>query len=247
MAKAVAGDKRIAVEYDVHTFSIVRSDSMTTYATSYLDAIAHLPAGGKLILYDVSWEEYEQLLDELRSRALRMSYICGRLEIMSPSFPHERHKEFLLRLVGLLADEMDLTLESAGSTTFKDEQLAMGAEPDTCFYVQNAPLVIGKDVIDLISDPPPDVVVEVDIWSESTGKMAFYASIGVPEFWRYDNQQLHIYHLSEQGYVEATESRAFPLLTGEILTRFLEQSKTVGQSTTLRAFREWLRDARRVK
>src|SRR5437868_14676105 len=103
---------------------------MTTHATSLLDAIAHLPAGGRLILYDVSWEEYEQLLDELRDRALRVSYIRGRLEIMSPSLPHERPKEFLLRLVSLLADEMELTLETAGSTTFKAERLAMGAEPD---------------------------------------------------------------------------------------------------------------------
>jgi Uma2 family endonuclease len=217
---------------------------MTTYATSYLDAIAHMPAGGKLILYNVTWEEYEQLLDELKDRALRVSYIRGRLEIMSPSLPHERPKEMLLQLARVVADEMDLTLETAGSTTFKDEQLAMGAEPDTCFYVQNAPSVIGKDSIDLMTDPPPDVVVEIDIWSESTGKMAFYAAIGVSEFWRYDNRQLRIYHLSEQGYVEAPASRAFPLLTSEVLTRFLEQSKTAGQSATLRAFREWLRAAR---
>ncbi|MEN3331326.1 MAG: hypothetical protein V7641_691 [Blastocatellia bacterium] len=216
---------------------------MTTYATSYLDAIAHLPAGGKLILYNVTWEEYEQLLDELKDRALRVSYIRGRLEIMSPSLPHERPKEMLLRLVSVLADEIDLTLETAGSTTFKDEQLAMGAEPDTCFYVQNAALIIGRDSIDLTCDPPPDVVVEIDIWSESTGKMGFYAAIGVPEFWRYDKRQLRIYHLSEQGYVEAPASLAFPLLTGEALTRFLEQSKSEGQSATLRAFREWLRAA----
>jgi Uma2 family endonuclease len=217
---------------------------MTTYATSYLDAIAHMPAGGKLILYNVTWEEYEQLLDELKDRALRVSYIRGRLEIMSPSLPHERPKEMLLQLARVVADEMDLTLETAGSTTFKDEQLAMGAEPDTCFYVQNAQSVIGKDSIDLMTDPPPDVVVEIDIWSESTGKMGFYAAIGVPEFWRYDKRQLRIYHLSEQGYVEAPASLAFPLLTGEALTRFLEQSKTAGQSATLRAFREWLRTAR---
>src|SRR5947208_5078521 len=97
---------------------------MTTHATSYLvDAIAHMPAGGRLILYDVSWEEYEQLLYELRDRALRVSYFRGRLEIISPSLPHERPKDFLLQLACIVADELDLTLETAGSTTFKDEQL----------------------------------------------------------------------------------------------------------------------------
>ena len=217
---------------------------MTTYARSYLDAIAHMPAGGRLILYDVSWEEYEQLLYELRDRALRVSYFRGRLEIMSPSLPHERPKDMLLRLVGALADELDLTLETAGSTTFKDEQLKMGAEPDTCFYVENAAQIIGREDIDLMTDPPPDVVVEIDIWSESVGKMEFYAAIGVSEFWRYRKGRLYIYHLSEQGYVEAPASRAFPLLTAEVLTRFLEQNKSDGQSATLRAFREWLRAAR---
>ena len=217
---------------------------MTTYARSYLDAIAHMPAGGRLILYDVSWEEYEQLLHELRDRALRVSYFRGRLEIMSPSLPHERPKEFLLQLARIVADEMDLTLETAGSTTFKDEQLKMGAEPDTCFYVENAAQIIGREEINLMTDPPPDVVVEIDIWSESVGKMEFYAAIGVSEFWRYRKGRLYIYHLSEQGYVEAPASRAFPLLTAEVLTRFLEQNKSDGQSATLRAFREWLRAAR---
>jgi len=218
---------------------------MTTHATSYLvDAIAHMPARGKLILYDVSWEEYEQFLDELGDCALRVSYFRGRLEIMSPSLPHERPKEFLLQLARIIADELDLTLETAGSTTFKDEQLQMGAEPDTCFYVENAARIIGKEEINLMTDPPPDVVVEIDIWSESVGKMEFYAAIGVPEFWRYRKSRLYIYHLSEEGYVEAPASRAFPLLTAEALTRFLEQNKSAGQSATLRAFREWLRAAR---
>jgi Uma2 family endonuclease len=218
---------------------------MTTHATSYLDAIAHLPAGGsRLILYDVSWEEYEQLLHELGDSALRVSYIRGRLEIMSPSLPHERPKDMWLRLLSLFADEMDITIETAGSTTFKDEQLAMGAEPDTCFYVQNAAAIIGRDEINLMTDPPPDVVVEIDIWSESVGKMEFYAAIGVPEFWRYRKGRLYIYHLSDGGYAEASASRALPLLTGEVLTRFLEQNKTEGQSATLRAFRQWLRAAR---
>ncbi|HJQ23659.1 MAG TPA: Uma2 family endonuclease [Blastocatellia bacterium] len=217
---------------------------MTTYARSYLDVIAHMPAGGRLILYDVSWEEYEQLLDELGDRALRVSYFQGRLEIMSPSLPHERPKEFLLQLACAVADEFDLTLETAGSTTFKDEQLQMGAEPDTCFYIENAEQIIGKEEINLMTDPPPDVVVEIDIWSESVGKMEFYAAIGVPEFWRYRKGRLYIYHLSDDGYVEAEASRAFPLLTAEVLTRFLEQNKRDGQSATLRAFREWLRAAR---
>jgi Uma2 family endonuclease len=218
---------------------------MTTQAINYLDAIEHLPAGGILILSDVSWEEYEQLLADLGdSNMVRVSYDHGRLEIMSPTFGHEKYKDLLLRIADIMAQEMGLGLESAGSTTFKQKELAQGAEPDTCFYVQNASRIIGKMRIDLNIDPPPDVVVEIDISHVSTGKLEFYAAIGVPEIWRYDGKQIQIFQLSGQHYVEAPASLTFPLLTGDVLSQLLEQSKSEGQSATLRSFREWLRTQR---
>lgn len=215
---------------------------MTTQTVSYVDAVRHLPAGGTLILTDVSWAEYEGLLVELGdSNSVRISYDHGRLQIMSPSQYHEMYKELILRLVSVIADDVGLPLESRGSTTFKQESFAQGAEPDTCFYVQNAERIIGKRQLDFSIDPPPDVIVEIDVSHESTGKFAFYARLGVPEVWFYDERQARIYHLTEQGYAEATLSRAFPPLTADALSRFLEQSKTAGQSRTLQSFRDWLR------
>ena len=218
---------------------------MTTEAINYLDAIEHLPAGGTLILNDVSWEEYEQLLADLgNSNAVRVSYDRGRLEIMSPTFGHEKYKDLILRLTDIVADEMGLLLETAGSTTFKQRELAQGAEPDTCFYIQNADRIIGKTKIDLTTDPPPDVIVEIDVTHESTGKLAFYAALGVPEIWHYDERRMRIYHLTGQQYVEMPASLVFPILTSDALTGFLEQSKTEGQGATRRSFREWLRTQR---
>jgi len=52
----------------------------------------------------------------------------------------------ILRLADVAADEMDCDLESSGSTTFKEESFAKGAEPDTCFYVQHAVRVAGKEM-----------------------------------------------------------------------------------------------------
>src|SRR6185503_14757209 len=147
-------------------------------------------------------------------------------------------------LARILADNPELDLETRGSTTLKQERLAQGAEPDTCFYVQNASRIIGKARIDMMTDPPPDVIVEVDVTHDSTGKLAFYASLGVPELWRYDERQARIYQLEEQSYVEMPASKVFPLLTSAALTRFLEQSKTEGQSATLRLFREYLRESK---
>lgn len=218
---------------------------MITQAETYIDAIEHLPSGSTLIVPEVSWSDYEQLLAELgEGYAVRVSYDQGRLEIMSPSAKHEKYKELILRLAYCIADETGCDLESFGSTTFKEEQVAKGAEPDTCFYVQHAAAMRDKEVIDLSTDPPPDVVVEVDISHSSLGKFAFYASLGVPEIWRYDGKRLQIYHLMPQGYVEASASRAFPFLSRDVLSQFLERGKTAGQSATLRAFREWLRTHR---
>lgn len=215
---------------------------MSAQTTSLLDAIEHLPAGGTLILNEITWEEYEELLADLGdSGRVRVSYDKGRLEIMSPSLSHERYKDLILWIAHTLADEIGIYMESAGSTTFKKEQFAQGAEPDTCFYVQNAARIIGKRQINLETDPPPDVIVEIDVSHESKGKFAFYAAIGVPEIWRYYERKAQIYNLREQNYTESPNSRAFPVLTADALTEFLEQSKTQGQSASLKSFRNWLK------
>jgi Uma2 family endonuclease len=215
---------------------------MTTQTGNYLNAIAHLPAGGTLILGDVPWSEYEQLLADLgEGYAVRVSYDQGRLEITTPSSKHEKYKELILRLADTAADELGCDLDSFGSTTFKLEQLAQGVEPDTCFYVQHAASVTGKDRIDLRTDPPPDVVVEIDVVQKSMSKFSVYASLGVPELWRYDGRRLQVYHLTEQGYVEAPASRALVVLTSDVLSVFLERAKTEPQRAVLKSFREWLR------
>jgi len=220
---------------------------MTTQTANYMDAIAHLPAGGSLILNDVPWEEYEELLSDLgEGYAVRIAYDRGRLEIMSPTARHGMYRDLLLRLVDSLAETNEVVLETRGSTTFKEKQLLQGAEPDTCFYVENAKRIIGKGNIDLAKDPPPDIIVEVDVSHQSTGKLSFYSAIGVPEIWRYDERQVRILHLIEgryvDRYVEMPSSLTFPVLTDKVLTAALEQSKTEGQSAALRTFRQWLKE-----
>jgi len=75
----------------------------------------------------------------------------------------------------------------AGSTTFGREDVSGGFEPDQSFYFsENAGRVRGKKRIDLnADDPPPDVVVEVDVTSPSLDKLPVYARLGVREVWRY--------------------------------------------------------------
>lgn len=214
---------------------------MSVHTTDYLDAIAHLPAGATLRLPDIGWDEYEELLLELMNRpGLRVSYDTGRVEIMSPLPEHEEYKEFILRLVQVLSEIINVVLETRGSATYKRRRGAKGVEPDTSFYVQNATRIIGQRTIDLEIDPPPDVAVEIDTTNEPLSKVPIYAALGVPEIWRYDGHQAYIYHLTNENYTEASASCAFSLLPAVALSEFLEQSKTQGQTMALTAFRQWV-------
>jgi Uma2 family endonuclease len=211
---------------------------MSTKTADYLDAIEHLPDGATLVLPQLTWEEYEQLLRDLPERPhLRVSYDRGTLQIMSPLPEHEEYARFIDDLARAVADLRDLALQKYGGATWKSQRLAKGVEPDCCYYVANAERVIGKRTFDLESDPPPDIVVEIDITSESLGKFPIYASLGVPEIWRYDGHTARFYGLAGDDYREVSESRFLAGVTPAALAGALEQSKTTGQTAALRAFR----------
>jgi Uma2 family endonuclease len=217
---------------------------MSTSITDYREAVDHLPAGATLVVRDVSWDDYERLLEELGDRpAVRVTYDQGRLEIMGPRPEHEKYKRLIEKIVDALGDYLDLGIEPVGSATWRKKRDARGTEPDTCYYVANAERIIGKRDINLDVDPPPDMVVEIDAPNESLSKFPIYSTLRVPEIWRYDvrHNQVLMYELRGTKYVEITASRSFPILTGKILADFIEQSKTKGQKAAMAAFRTWLK------
>jgi Uma2 family endonuclease len=217
---------------------------MSTSITDYRDAVDHLPGGTTLVAQDVSWEDYERLLEELADRpGIRVTYDQGRLEIMSPRPEHEEYKRFIERIIDALADYLDLNVEPRGSATWRKQREAMGTEPDTCYYIANADRIIGKRDIDLTVDPPPDMVLDIDATHESLSKFPIYSTLRVPEIWRYDvrHKQVHIYELRGNKYAEITVSHSFPILTPKALADFIEQSKTKGQKAAMAAFRTWLK------
>ena len=145
--------------------------------------LAKGPAEQRVLLRNVSWETYERLIAEREERPVpRFFYDRGVLEIVSPSIEHEGIGRLCALLVELLAEEMGLDVFDAGHTTFRREDLERCFEPDGSFYFsQNAGCVRGKHNIDLDVDPPPDLVVEVDVTSYSLDKLPIYARIGVRE------------------------------------------------------------------
>jgi Uma2 family endonuclease len=128
----------------------------------------------------------------------------------------------------------------------KRPDLFKGFEPDSCFYIQHAEAIRNNEEIDLTVDPPPDLVIEIDITSPSLDKFPLYAAVGVPEVWRYDGRHVAIYRLAGERYVEVPHSVVLPLLTTERATRFLEERKQVSSTAWLRAVRVWARDQRTV-
>jgi Uma2 family endonuclease len=210
----------------------------------YLEAVQHLPEGATLIIRRASWEDYERLLDDLRDRPrLRVSYDDGAIEVTSPLPEHEEYVRFIEDLVRAVADELGVMLEKRGSATWKRRRLAKGAEPDASFYIANAPRIIGRGEIDLDRDPPPDVVLEIDVSNESLSKFPIYAALGVPEIWRYDGATVRFYQLAGDVYREIGESRFVAGLTPVMMGTALERSKSEGQTTALHALRrEWRAD-----
>ena len=219
---------------------------MTVASSDYLTTIEHLPAGAVLRMDNVPWNEYEQLLEDLgEAYSVRIFYDQGRMEVMAPSRAHERPKEIIGTLVVVLRDELDIDVESLGSTTYRSELKAKGAEPDDSFYVQNAALVIGRDEdFDLNRDPPPDIVVEADRTNSSLDKFPIFAGLGVREIWLYRKKQVRFYILTGGTYAESPISHAFPFLKAEPLSQFVAQGLAEGGRKAARSFRDWLRAQR---
>ncbi|ODH01862.1 hypothetical protein A4S05_26745 [Nostoc sp. KVJ20] len=195
----------------------------------------------RTVLDNVSWETFEALLrDTGEDRGSRFAYDCGVLEIMTPLFEHENPKIQFDRLIFALAVELKTKIRSAGSTTLKRKPIAKGIEPDNCYYIQNEPIIRGKQELDLTSDPAPDLAVEIDITSTSINKFNIYAALGVGELWRYNGEILKFYQLVASEYIEIKSSIAFPLISVSEMNRFIQQSKTMDEIDLVQSFRAWV-------
>jgi Uma2 family endonuclease len=196
----------------------------------------------RVLLRNISWQTYQDLLKDLEEQpGIRLSYDRGLLEIMAPSPPHENYKKVLGRFVETLTEELNIEIKSLGSLTCTREDLARGLEPDQCYYIQNEAVVRTLDEIDFNQDPPPDLVIEIDISSSSINRLSLYAALGVPEVWRYDARAITIYRLEGERYQACDRSPTFPQITPAEVMRFLELRKTMGETSLIRSFRKWVR------
>jgi Uma2 family endonuclease len=197
----------------------------------------------RVILQGVQWATYQALVHDLESRpSKRLTYDCGVLEITMPWPPHEANKKLLARLVELITEELGVEVKSLGSTTWSREDLAKGIEPDECYYIQNELGVRGRTDINLPSDPPPDLAIEVDITSPSLPRLPIYRALGVPEVWRFDGQQVRFLVLVEGDYQDVSQSAALPLITPLAVQMLRSQAQGMGETSWARLVRSWVRE-----
>jgi Uma2 family endonuclease len=215
---------------------------MSVATSEYIKAIPFLPSRAELVVKDADWEEYEQLLEDLGPKnSARVFYNQGRMWIVPPLPDHERPKVVVNRLIGALSEELKMPVVSFGSSTLKREGAEKGAEPDDSFYIRDAGQLLNKRSLDLDSDPPPDIVVEIDHTNSSIDKFSIYAGLGVSEIWRIVASKVEIHVLAGDHYEESDASSVFPFLDAQTLSTFLEQGLLQGEWIAAPAFREWLK------
>jgi len=199
------------------------------------------PVGEKRFLFrSLDWQRYQMLRETLsRDRNIRFIYMQGTLEVTMPLEIHEFSARLIEKFIWILVVELGMKVKTMGSTTLDKEELDKSAEPDDAYYIQNQPLVAGRDV-DLERDPPPDLVVEVDITHTDINKLQLYAALGIPEFWRYNGEVWRIYSLHDGEYQEVEVSPTFSLVPKVKLYEFLATARQDEVEAEL-ALREWLR------
>ncbi len=206
-----------------------------------MSSVTNPSSANRVILHDVSWETYERLLIDLdANHSQRIAFDQGVMEIVSPLPEHEKTNRALAAIVEIALEEMDIDSENLGSSTFKRETLRRGFEPDSCFYIRNVERIRNKKRIDLDVDPPPDLVIEIDLTSDSRDKLPLYAALGVPEVWRFD-RSIEIMTLENGSYVKRPASSAIPTLTARLLLELVRSRPSLRRPAWLRQVRSRIR------
>ncbi len=202
-----------------------------------------LAPGSRLTIADVSAAEFADILTALgENRALRVTYYQNQLELRMPSEDHEVITRMIDAMVSILCEELGLNLKTIGSTMLKSRPGA--PEADNAYYIEHEPEVRGKTV-DLTQDPPPDLVVEVDITHSDINKKELYQAMGIPEFWTYDGKRglVTFYGLQDGVYREQPVSPTFSILDRTTLKDFIDRCKQAGELPAKRWFRAWVQAA----
>ncbi|MFO0808147.1 MAG: Uma2 family endonuclease [Gemmataceae bacterium] len=197
----------------------------------------------RIVLDAASWHMYVAIGDVLGERSnVRVTYDRGRLEVMTLSHPHEWLKNLFGRLVETTAEEAGTAIQVGGQMTFRDEERDRGFEPDQCYWITNEPRMRVPHEWRPAADPPPDLIVEVEVSRSALPRLDIFAAYGVPEIWRFDGQSIRVHLLQPDGtYAESERSPTFPAVPMADIAMFLVPDPTADYLAIVRRFRTWVR------
>jgi Uma2 family endonuclease len=182
----------------------------------------------RIIIYDVSWEEYEKLSDSFIDSFPRMIYLEGTLEIIMTTSPeHERLKKIIARLLEAYAEESDININGYGSATFRKKAVRRGVEPDECYCIDELTEV-------------PDIAIEIVITSGGIDKLDVYKDLGVKEVWFWKNGKFDFHYLPKANgdYVQNSRSTLLPDLDPVLLASFVGETN---QTQAVKRYRQALK------
>ncbi len=205
-------------------------------------ATAQVRSEDSLRLSCIPWRAYLALSDALAERPIRITYDRGEMEIRSPSFMRGVRKTVIRRLIETLTEVLDIGVMGGGSTTFRRVDFERALEPDECYWIQHEAQVRNLEEIDLQVDLPPDLTIEIELSRSSLDRMDIYASLGMPEIWRWDGENdLTVWLLAPRGfYRQSQHSKAFPFLPLDEFAQFLT-IRGKSQTQVVKSFRAWVR------
>ncbi len=212
------------------------------YAVISSDKIQLPP--GTVVQMPGSWQDYCALRDSRGDGSIpRIKYRDGEILLMSPMPRHGREANILADIVKALLDREDRNYEAFTPITM-DISESRGIEPDYCFYIDNWQAAVGKDRINWQIDPPPDLVIEIDVTTYTAA--ADYLAYRVPEVWLFKKGRLLIHgleerHPEESRYVLKATSQFFPAVALKaIAAQCFQTAAQRGTGVALRELRAML-------
>jgi Uma2 family endonuclease len=182
-----------------------------------------------VVMSNVTWADYQRMLAiRGEGRWPRLCYLEGRLEIMSPSEPHEELKSVIGCLVEVFCLERGIEFRTLGSWTIEDEGVDRAVEADECY-------VFGERR----KTSRPDLAIEVVWTSGGLNKLDIYRKLGVREVWYWRKGRISVHVLRGDAYEAAAQSE---ILTGIDLTELVSFLDRPTTSAAMRDYRDALRN-----
>lgn len=188
----------------------------------------------------VDWDGYCKIYEAMAPNRARITYDRGKLELMSPTPEHERLKTQLACILDTLFMAFDVDFLKGGSTTFKNQLMDRGFEPDECYWLTHLDEVAELATYDTQTSPPPDLSIEVEVTVSAIDRVQLYAAFGLNELWRYQqDRRMHFYRLKDGEYEEVEQSLYLPKVSPDDLLGLLELGKNLITSQLIRETQRW--------